>query len=53
MQVFLLNEILDLTFIKKKYLFSALRALELDLFGNVSEIIFPLSFYASFSSMKR
>ena len=48
-----LFEILDLTFIKKKHLFSALRALELDLFGNVSEIIFPLSFYASFSSMKR
>ena len=48
-----LFEILDITFIKKKYLFSTLCALELDLFGNVSEIIFPLSFYASFSSMKR
>ena len=44
-----LFEILDLTL----YLFSTLRALELDLFGNVSEIIFPLSFYASFSRMKR
>ena len=30
-----------------------LRALELYLFGNISEIIFPFSFYASFSSMKR
>ena len=47
-----LFEILDLTFIKKKYLFSALCALELDLFRNVSEIIFPLSFYVSFSNMK-
>ena len=48
-----LFEILDLTFIEKKHLFSTLRALELILFGNVSEIIFPLSFYAYFSSMKR
>ena len=48
-----LFEILDLTFIKKKYLFSALHVLELVLFGNVSEIIIPLSFYASFSIMKR
>ena len=48
-----LFEILDITFIEKKYMFSALHELELDLFGNVTEIIFPLSFYASFSSMKR
>ena len=47
-----LFEILDLTFIEKKHLFSALHALELDLFGNISEIIFPLSFYASFQAWK-
>ena len=47
-----LFEILDLTFIKKKYMFSTLRALELVLFGNVSEIIFPLSFMHIFQAWK-
>ena len=47
-----LFEILDLTFIEKKHLFSALRALELDLFGNVSEIIFPLIFMHLFQAWK-